>query len=524
MSSQDSQDIETATTAIESAPDTKTRRYDRQLRLWAATGQSALESSRVLLISGSATSTSILKNLVLPGIGHFTILDDAKVSHSDAGNNFFLEGYNSIGKSRAEEAVRLLSELNDSVEGCADTRTLGSILESHPEWITSFTIIIAHNLDHTLLNKLSALLWKDAKYPPLVVVRSAGFLADFNIQFHEHTIIESHSETSPSLRIDKPFPALKEHALSLEFDKMDSTEHGHTPYVVILVRALEDWKKSHGGSLPKSYEQRQQFKKGVLALKVKGDEENFDEAEAQAYRCWTETKVPSEITALFNDPALSTEAMNSNQSPFFHLLAALKEYTEQCDTHTLPLTSTLPDMKSDTHNYIHLQRLYKTRAEEEKQAFKSYLRVPVDDAMVDSFVKNAHALVVLRGKPWGTFDEDKAALVESLSTMPKETCIHLALSALSLLQAGDTSVSPSTESIRAKIQSIVGQSTELPDEVDDAIGEIARAPFSELPNTAAFLGGMVAQEVIKMITKQYVPVRGYCVIDLIETWTGTIGA
>lgn len=71
-------------------------------------------------------------------------------------------------------------------------------------------------------------------------------------------------------------------------------------------------------------------------------------------------------------------------------------------------------MKSDTHNYIHLQRLYKTRAEEEKQTFKSYLRVPVDDGIVDSFVKNAHALVVLRGKPWGTFDQDKAALGNSL--------------------------------------------------------------------------------------------------------------
>lgn len=106
--------------------------------------------------------------------------------------------------------------------------------------------------------------------------------------------------------------------------------------------------------------------------------------------------------------------MDSSRSPFFHLLAALKEYTENSDTHTLPLTSTLPDMKSDTHNYIHLQRLYKTRAEEEKQIFKSHLRVPVDDAMVDSFVKNAHALVVLRGKPWGTFDEDKAALGNTL--------------------------------------------------------------------------------------------------------------
>jgi amyloid beta precursor protein binding protein 1 len=139
------------------------------------------------VISASATSTSILKNLVLPGIGHFTILDHANVSHSDAGNNFFLEGTHSIGKYRAEETVRLLSELNDGVEGSADTRTLESILESHPEWITSFTIVVAHNLDHSLLRKLSALLWKDSRYPPLVVVRSAGFLADFYIQFHEHT-------------------------------------------------------------------------------------------------------------------------------------------------------------------------------------------------------------------------------------------------------------------------------------------------------------------------------------------------
>ena len=50
-----------------------------------------------------------------------------------------------------------------------------------------------------------------------------------------------------------------------------------------------------------------------------------------------------------------------------------------------------------------------------------------------------------------------------------------------------------------------------------------RAPMAELPTTAAFLGGMIAQEATKLLTKQYVPVKGYCVIDLIETWTGTIG-
>jgi amyloid beta precursor protein binding protein 1 len=39
---------------------------------------------------------------------------------------------------------------------------------------------------------------------------------------------------------------------------------------------------------------------------------------------------------------------------------------------------------------------------------------------------------------------------------------------------------------------------------------------------AAFIGGMVAQETIKMVTRQYVPVRGYCVIDLVDASTGVI--
>ena len=76
----------------------------------------------MLVISASATSTSVLKNLVLPGVGHFTILDPEKVSEVDAGNNFFFEGAESIGKNRAEEATRLLLEMNESVDGTADVR------------------------------------------------------------------------------------------------------------------------------------------------------------------------------------------------------------------------------------------------------------------------------------------------------------------------------------------------------------------------------------------------------------------
>uniref|UniRef100_A0A8C2PCV9 THIF-type NAD/FAD binding fold domain-containing protein n=1 Tax=Capra hircus TaxID=9925 RepID=A0A8C2PCV9_CAPHI len=68
----------------------KEQKYDRQLRLWGDHGQEALESAHVCLINATATGTEILKNLVLPGIGSFTIIDGNQVSGEDAGNKYVL--------------------------------------------------------------------------------------------------------------------------------------------------------------------------------------------------------------------------------------------------------------------------------------------------------------------------------------------------------------------------------------------------------------------------------------------------
>ena len=98
-------------------------KYDRQLRLWGANGQRALMNAHILLIRGIIISSDItfnliynqrliwdtvtykyddcilvnwslsadsvgtetLKNLVLPGVGSFTILDDFIVDQHDLG-------------------------------------------------------------------------------------------------------------------------------------------------------------------------------------------------------------------------------------------------------------------------------------------------------------------------------------------------------------------------------------------------------------------------------------------------------
>lgn len=99
-------------------PTAKQKKYDRQLRLWAASGQQALEDAHILLINSGpgATGVEALKNLILPGVGKYTILDSAIVAEADLGVNFFLDD-TTLGASRAEHTCKLLQELNPDVVG-----------------------------------------------------------------------------------------------------------------------------------------------------------------------------------------------------------------------------------------------------------------------------------------------------------------------------------------------------------------------------------------------------------------------
>ncbi|KAG8832314.1 hypothetical protein FRC17_001486 [Serendipita sp. 399] len=519
-------------------PDAKTRKYDRQLRLWAATGQAALEGARLLVIGATATSTSVLKNLVLPGIGHFTILDPNKTTPEDVGNNFFLE-VDSIGKPKAAEATRLLSELNGSVQSAAEIDDIADILEKKPEYLAGYTLVVTHNLPRKIVDKLAAYLWSDPSLPSLIVVKTAGFLAEFFIQCHEHTVIDSHSEEKVSLRIDNPFPALLEKASSIHFDSLDQTTHAHVPYLYILIHAAAKWRSQHNDSLPKTFAERKAFQRFVEDMKVKIDEENFDEASAQAFRVLPQP-IPFDILKLFDDPILNS--LGPESKPFFHLLSALKEYVlgQEEGKRTLPLSANLPDIKSDTKSYVEIQTMYKARAREERDMFKQVLvqqlrsrfknatggeaellqSVGINEGLIDDFVKNSHGLKVLRSTLYGEIDKHPNQLRATLEEKPREAAVHLAFAALDTLPEG-TTLTP--ENLREAAKQLLGGETEISEDVENCLGEIARAPYADLPTTAGFVGGLVAQEAIKLITKQYISqVEGTVVVDLISSFTGSL--
>ncbi len=62
--------VATQTPPVLQGPSEKEKKYDRQLRLWAASGQAALESANILLLNSGCGTVGIetLKNLILPGM------------------------------------------------------------------------------------------------------------------------------------------------------------------------------------------------------------------------------------------------------------------------------------------------------------------------------------------------------------------------------------------------------------------------------------------------------------------------
>lgn len=87
-------------------------KYDRQIRLWGGHGQRMLAHSNVLLLGASPAGTETLKNLILPAVGKFTVVDDSVVSERDCKNNFFVTR-DDIGKPIAR-VTSTCNSLGDS--------------------------------------------------------------------------------------------------------------------------------------------------------------------------------------------------------------------------------------------------------------------------------------------------------------------------------------------------------------------------------------------------------------------------
>jgi NEDD8-activating enzyme E1 regulatory subunit len=229
------------------------------------------------------------------------------VRESDLGVNFFLDE-SCLGRSRAECCTELLLELNPEVEGDwypkhNESLDLKLLLESSP----IFTVILySFPVSQEYLALIEA--YGRRRKTPLISVHSAGFYSYFHINLPgAFPVVDTHPDETATtdLRLLTPWDELTAFTRNLtkDIDNLDNHEHGHLPFVAILLYYLEVWKKRHGGADPSTYAEKVAFRKMVSEAtrrnNPEGGEENFDEATAAVLKTIVLPALPSSVRQVF---------------------------------------------------------------------------------------------------------------------------------------------------------------------------------------------------------------------------------
>jgi len=94
---------------------------------------------------------------------------------------------------------------------------------------------------------------------------------------------------------------------------MDDEQHGHVPYVLILLHYLEQWKTEHAGKVPDNYKEKATFRdmvrQGMRTSNAEGGEENWEEAVGAVLKSLNPPTPSSAVREVLAAP----EAINLNQ-------------------------------------------------------------------------------------------------------------------------------------------------------------------------------------------------------------------
>lgn len=190
---------------------------------------------------------------------------------------------------------------------------------------------------------------------------------------------------------------------------MSPDDHGHVPYLALLLHYLEEWKKTHSGEAPQNYKEKTEFRTTVSQAartnNPEGGEENFDEAVAAVLKSLNPPEVGSSVKEIFTAPE---SLLIREDSPTFWVIAnAIGLFYTKYGV--LPVPGSVPDMKARSKDYIELQNIYKSKARKDFAEVLESVRflernanrsTPIDEKDVELFCKNAAHIKLVRGRPF----------------------------------------------------------------------------------------------------------------------------
>jgi len=518
-------------------------RNDRQLRLWGIHGQERISQAHVCLLNATAVGSEVLKNIVLPGFGQFSIVDGENVTPQDLGVNFYInkEG---IGKNRAEVVSQIIAELNPEVQGSFLASDPDEVLETSPTFLDRFNFIIASNMKPQSLKKLAQFCWDKDKV--LIVVRSYGMIGYIRLVSRSHDIVEAKLDQDiDDLRLSNPWPNLQAFADDQDFSKMEMKEHSHTPYPAILIKALKDWRDKNGKSIPTTRDEKESFKESIKELALSFyEEDNFQEAYNKYFQAIQPSEIPQSAQDVFDDDLCKN--LNSKSTDFWFLAAAVKEFIANEGQGTLPVQGRVPDMHADTDRYIKLQTLYRRKARNDINSVRNHLnnllkqhgRAPesIPDYDVKEFCKNAcyiralHFRSIQQEHTSPNKSEIQDHLMNPESAMPHYVMFRAADRFFEKNnrypgQEKDSDLEADGQELLKIVKELFSEfGAEYADSFEGHVKEMVRYGACELHNISSLIGGVAGQELIKLCTKQRVPLNNTWIYSGITSHSCTFEA
>lgn len=530
------------------------------MRLWGGHGQEALEVGHVCVLGSGATATECLKNLVLPNVGNFTVVDDAKVTVSDLGNNFFVT-QDKLGQDRAEVVKENLCDLNlpdpdgdlEGVHGNHLTRNVDDLIKNEPEFFNQFSLVIGTQL-YGESYELLAKHCHDNNIP-LILARTNGLLGHIRLCVKELCIMESHPDDKrDDLYIYPPqlelFPALQEFINSYDMSNDSLDYQSIIPAPVIISKKLQEWQANHEEKMPTSWAEKEEFKKWMTA--GKNQMRNWEETADYAKLAYAAPRIGNDCQAVLNDDAGKNLAPDCDN--FWVCVRGLHDFMENDSNGFLPVTTTIPDFHSDTASYVTLKNLYKVKAAQDCEKIVGYIRArltelgrdpnSISDDTIARFVKYCRAGHVERMRSVEeeftnplleeineAFDEfDMSMLQANPNAVPKPKTInwYFVFRVLDEFQKAHGRLPGSGDNWEADGATMktmaAGLLTKLGLEgrevEENCLLEAVRFGGSEPHTTGAFLGGVVAQAALKILLRQYYPFNHTMVFDGVFCGTG----